>query len=316
MGRIFCICILSLSVAVSLSAQTSSPNPAQKPPQSARQALIEMFLAKDDEAFIKHLPDDAKKALIHAGETSDTSMILKFATLGREFTKPNDKTETFDTGALILTSALGERERVEVNVERDSLMGENDEIELSIHYLKDGQQQAMVVIPDLIFTFRQEKEVWKLVELTAAAHFPLTDPDYLKGLRKQQNDETEQQARNRMNVIAGAEMGYMGKHPDRGYSCSLTALFAPEPDADPNEIVSSDPGQGEPQWYGYSFSLAGCEGNPPSKFQVLATPLDTDGGLQAFCTDQAGTLKSIASARASNCFKRGKPVSDPTQGTD
>ena len=80
-------------------------------------------------------------------------------------------------------------------VEHDSLLGEDDEIELSVHYYKDGQLQPLPVVPDLTFTLKQEKEIWRLTEVTAAAHVPLTDPDYLKGLRKQQNEANESQRR-------------------------------------------------------------------------------------------------------------------------
>jgi len=45
---------------ISLPAQTSSP-----PPQTARQALIEMFLSKNPENFARHLPDAARQSLIH-----------------------------------------------------------------------------------------------------------------------------------------------------------------------------------------------------------------------------------------------------------
>ena len=47
-------------------------------------------------------------------------------------------------------------ERLEVAVEGDSLMGEQDEIELSVHdYKKDGQEQAIPVVLRLIFTLTQ-----------------------------------------------------------------------------------------------------------------------------------------------------------------
>ena len=45
---------------ISSLAQTQAP-----PPQTARQALIEMFLSKNPDAFTKHLPAVASKALIH-----------------------------------------------------------------------------------------------------------------------------------------------------------------------------------------------------------------------------------------------------------
>jgi hypothetical protein len=112
--------------------------------------------------------------------------------------------ETFDTGPNILVSEQPDQhERIEVAVEHDSLMGEQDAIELSVHDYKDGQEQGLPVIPRLIFTFTQERDVWRLTELTVAGHIPLTDPDYLKVLRKQQDETNEQMAQMRMNMIVG-----------------------------------------------------------------------------------------------------------------
>ena len=91
--------------------------------------------------------------------------------------------------------------------------------------------KSLPVVPRLIFTLKQEKEIWRLTEVTVAAHVPLTDPDYLKGLRKQQNEANEAQAQSRVTIIAAAETGYAAKHADRGYTCTLATLFAQEPDA-------------------------------------------------------------------------------------
>src|SRR5205085_5335867 len=169
---------------------------------------------------------------------------------------------------------------VECTVERDSLIGEADEIQLSIHYYKDGQTQPLPVVPDLTFTLKQEKEIWRLTEITVAAHIPLTDPDYLKGLRKQQDEEIESQIRNRIVMIESAESGYMGKHPDAGYSCSLSAFSSHDPSGNPTEDGVLDPGQGNDEWYGYRFTLSGCDGTPSSKYRITAVPADSDAGLK------------------------------------
>ena len=63
-----------------LHAQTVTP----PPPQSARQALLEMFLGKGENDFQKHLPEAAHQALIHKGETPETSSMLRISTIGRQ----------------------------------------------------------------------------------------------------------------------------------------------------------------------------------------------------------------------------------------
>jgi hypothetical protein len=304
---------VAVASSVSLHAQTVSP----PPPQSARQALLEMLFGKGENDFQKHLPEDARKTLIRKGETPETSTILRVSTISRQMVAQGQKVETFDTGSIFLSAVMSEHEKVECDVERDNLMGEADEIELSVHYYKDAQLQALPVVPDLIFTLKQEKEIWRLTELTAAAHIPLTDPDYLKGLRKQQDEEIETQARNRIMVIASGEASYVGKHPDLGYSCSLPTLFFRDPGTNPAENGSVfDPGQGSDEWYGYRFTLSSCEGTPPSKYRVIAIPMDSDAGLKTFCSDESGSVKFMAGGKTSNCFTRGKPISEDNPGTE
>lgn len=303
------VSLVSFATGAALPAQTSTPTP-QPPPQSARQALIEMFMGKGDNDFAKHLPEDARHALIRKGESPETNTILRISTIGRQLAAQGEHLEMFDTGSTLLLSEQNDhRERIEVNVERDSLIGEDDEIELSVQYYKDGQLQSLPIVPRLIFSFRQEKEIWRLIEVTAAAHVPLTDPDYLKGLRKQQDESNEAQAKMRLTLIAGAEAGYVAKHPDMGYNCSLESLFAQDPAAAPGENNGPfDPAQGNSEWNGYRFALTGCEGNPPAKFQVSAVPTDPDAGLKTFCDDQSGTMKFVMGEKISTCFGRGKPV--------
>jgi hypothetical protein len=305
-----------LAVSVSLPAQTSPA--ATPPPQTARQALLEMFLSKTDDAFTRHLTDEARQTLIRKGETPDTSAILRFATFGRELTTQGEHAETFETGpVLFVTEQQDHLQKIEVNVERDSLIGDSDEIELSVHYYKKGQLQSLPVVPTLTFTFQQQKEIWKLTELTASAHVPLTDPDYLKGLRKQQDESNESAAQMRLSIIAGAETSYLAKHPDLGYSCSLQTLFARDPNAIAGEDgVAYDPGQGSDESNQYRFVLTGCEGNPATKFRVTATPVDTDAGMKTFCSDESGTIKFVQSEKPSSCFSRGKPVNAANGGVE
>jgi len=310
MRHVWSILFVALAVCSPLLAQTVTP----PPPQSARQALIEMFMAKDENDFAKHLPDDARKSLIHKGENPDTSVVLRISALGHQMMSEGEHIETFDVGPTILTfDENNGHEKVEVVVERDSLIGEENEIELSVHYYKDGQPQPLPVVPRLIFTLKQEKEIWRLTELTAAAHVPLTDADYLKGLRKQQDESNESAARRRVTVIGMTERNYSARHPDRGYTCTLGTLFAPDPGEETG--YSYDPGQGNEEWSGYRFTLSGCDGNPASKYRVTAVPISTDAEVKMFCIDESGTLKSIAGTKSSACFSRGEVLNAGAQPT-
>ena len=283
-----------LAWSLSLSAQNATP----PSPQSARQALIEMFVGKGQDDFTKHLPDETRQSLIHKGETAEGSIVLKIASAAHEITRPGEHVETFDAGPNILISEdESSHERVEVAVEHDSLNGEEDEIELSVHVTKDGQTQPLPVIPSLLFTLKQQKDIWRLTELTVAAHVPLTDPDYLKALRKYQDDANEQMARTRVGMIVAGETSYVAAHPTTGYTCALANL--------------SDPGQGNEDWNGYRFKLSGCGGAPAKRYRLLATPVDSDAEVKTFCADESGKVKFLKSGDGANCFSEGEAIDTP-----
>src|SRR5258708_2915320 len=219
------ICFVLLAAfALNISSQAQKQPP---PPQTARQALIEMFMGKSPDAFVKHLPKVANQALLRKGENAETSMAQKIAMIGHQFAAQGH-VETFDEGPTLLVSEQEEgKEKVktEVTVERDNLMGESDEIEVSIHVYRDGQPEFLPVIPRLISTMTQEKEVWRLTEATLAAHVPLTSPDYLTGVGKNQDESDENMLSGRMSIIAPTEKTYAAKRSDQGYTCKLADLF-------------------------------------------------------------------------------------------
>lgn len=308
--RLFRLVPFFVAIAGSISLLAQTPAGTPPPPQSARQALLEMFLGKGENDFTKHLPEVAHQALIHKGDSPETNAILKISTIGRQLTAQGEHFESFETGPnLLISEQSNGHEKYEIAVEHDTLLGEDDEIELSVHYYKDGQLQSLPLVPRLIFTLRQEKEIWRLTEVTAAIHAPLTDPDYLKGLRKDQNESNETAAQNRVVAMATAETNYAARHPDRGYACSLGTLIAAEPGAMPGENgFVYDPGQGNEEWSGYRFALMGCDGTPAAKYRITAVPLESDAGIKTFCADESGAFKFVTTEKSSSCFNRGQSV--------
>jgi hypothetical protein len=304
--------VLLVAIAANFSSQAQTLTPSQ-PPQTARQALIEMFMGKSPDAFAKHLPEVASRALIRKGENSGNSVVQKISMIGQQLAAQGH-VETFDVGPTLLLAEQDEsKEKVktEVIVERDNLMGENEDIELSIHVYRDGQPEFLPVIPSLIFSMTQEKEVWRLTEATLALHAPLTDPTYLKGVRKKEDEANENIASARVSMIASAEVSYLSRHPDRGYSCSLTDLFGKEDAAATGNQPAPDyaPTFAGDESSGYHFSLSGCDGNPASKFQVTAVPTESDSGMKAFCADESGTVRFDPKGKGDSCLSRGQVLS-------
>jgi len=156
------VLILFATLTANVAAQSQAPPQKQTPPpQTARQALIEMFMGKGPDSFVKHLPKVASQALIRKGENPETSMVQKISMIGYQIAAQGH-VETFDEGPMLLVSEQEEgKEKVktEVTVERDNLMGESDEIEVSIHMYRDGQPEFLPVVPRLIFSMTQENEV-------------------------------------------------------------------------------------------------------------------------------------------------------------
>lgn len=293
--------VVMMAAGITLTAQSSSP-----PPQTARQALIEMFLSKNPDDFARHLPDNARQALIHKGETEETSFALKIASVGRGMVEQGEHIETFDIGPNILISEQPDHERFEVGVERDSLMGEQDEIEVSIHSYKNGEEEFIPVVPRLIFTLKLEKEIWRLTEVTVEAHVPLTDPEYLKGARKEQNEANQDAALARVNAMAELQKGYAAQHPDVGYSCAFHALTSQNQQTNPTEDGAAAGPQNTEESNTYRFTLTGCGGTPSTKYRFTAVPTDSEAEMKTFCADESGKVKFITSGKPSSCFSAGQ----------
>src|SRR5207302_2397756 len=111
------------------------------------------------------------------------------------------------------------------------------------------------------------------------------DPDYLTGLRRQQDEFNENMASSRMGMIASVEAAYAAQHPDHGYTCKLAELFAQQASADGADQTSgeNDLGLASGEFPGYHFALSACEGSPASKYQITAIPTESDSGMKTFC---------------------------------
>ena len=307
------VLLVTLAANISSQAQPQSKTP---PPQTARQALIEMFLGKSPDAFAKHLPSIANRVLIRKGENPEASIVQRISLIGRQFTAQGHF-ETFEEGPTLLVAEQEEgkqKVKTEVTVEHDNLMGENDEIEISIHVYRDGEPEFLPVVPRLIFSMTQEKDIWRLTEATLAAHVPLTDPDYLNGVRKQEDQVYESIASSRVTMIASAEATYAAKYPDRGYSCNLTELFGKSESGDatdqPSESYASNFAADESSEY--HFSLAGCAGTPATKFHITAVPTESDSGMKVFCADESGTVRFEVNGKGADCLRRGQVLNQST----
>jgi hypothetical protein len=137
----------------------AQPQPA---PQTARQALLEMFFSKMPGTFDKHLPEATKAALGKADPASGASMMQGFSMMTSQLSARGQQLQTFDTGStLLLVEDAQTHSRFEITVESDDLRSDEDTIELSFKSYKDGQQQASGIAPRPTFLMKQETGIWR-----------------------------------------------------------------------------------------------------------------------------------------------------------
>jgi hypothetical protein len=176
MRKVRSLLILS-ALAFPLARAQSSAIPA---PQTARQALMEMFSLKTPGTFVKHLPAATFSALENSGALET---LQQYSMLTTQFHSTGNQLETFETGPVLLTSLDPKTgQRVEVVVDSDSQQGEQDNLTLTFRTYKDKQIQRTPFFPRITFAMKMESGVWKLNEILVSIRLPLADPDFLKSI--------------------------------------------------------------------------------------------------------------------------------------
>jgi hypothetical protein len=273
-----------------LGAQTPPP------PQTARQALIEMFFGTAPKHLEKHLPSATLKSLTKFGNGQDTLMQLSM--MASQIKAGGGKFETFDVGPILLAAEDPQNERVEITVERDDLIGDDDEIELALHITKNAKEQALPFIPRFTFSMKNDSDIWRLSEVSVTVRMPLTDPSFLKTIEDQQRGENEQLAMGWVKNITAAEKSYHAAHG--AYACTLAGLNS-------QKQAYLDPELAAGKKSGYVFAVTACDA---SHYKLAAEPAVVDAEERAFCTDEDGIVRASSDGKAVSCLSRGEPVND------
>ena len=132
--RKLAVALLSLVLSsAGLWAKSGSP----EVPQTARQALMEMFFSKEPGTFLKHLPAATRATLEKSGALT---ALQQYSSLAGQYQTQGRTLQTFETGSVLLASYDSKTgQKVEIVVDNDSLQGAQDVIELSFHTYKDNQ---------------------------------------------------------------------------------------------------------------------------------------------------------------------------------
>jgi hypothetical protein len=276
-------------------------------PQTARQALMEMLFSGSATGFTKHLPDATKAAF-----QNSSPGILGSADFSAGFKNPSKNFQTFPAGPIMMSSEDKRTgEKTEVNIDRDDLMGDRDEIDLSFHTFKNGQEESLTpFFPKLTLTMGMESGIWKLKEVGLNLRVPLDDPQFLKAVKenlaKAASAQNDMAPVSDLNMLLFAEQRYKNAHPDRGYTCSLSDLAKTHYGSGDEARPLLDPALAGGSKDNYTFALSGCGSVPSSSFQITAVPMQS--GHRAYCVDESRTVKFAADGLAATCLSAGQPL--------
>src|SRR5208282_4556376 len=313
---------ISVSLAIVIGCVTGSwSQQSVHAPQTARQALIEMFFSKTPGPFARHLPA-ITRAAIDKFETM--ANLQQFSLMASQMQTQSQSFQTFATGPVLLTADNSKTgQKVEITVENDALHGDQDDIEVSFRVYKNGEAQRTPYMPQLTFAMKKEAQLWTLNEISFTLHLPLADPDLLKAITDNMNKQTAhpqvvytahdetpvQPAGNDAAVLAAmrtiltAEATYAASYPSVGYTCTLSDLDgfgAGEPNEHQAMLINSGLASGKK--YGFVFTLSECSGAPAIGFRLTAAPNANTFGRKTFCADQSGAIRSSEGANAAACM--------------
>ena len=234
MRRVVVCLSLALVSACGLCGETASA------PQTARQALLEMFFSKTPGTLVKHLPAVTLAALEKSGALTS---LQTYSSMATQLQTQGKTVQTFETGSVLLSGQDPKTgDKFEVTVENDALRADQDDIELSFQVYKNGQVERTPFMPQMTFSMKQEEKVWKLNEISVTIHLPLADPDFLKAITEKMTPHagptayaahpeiSAQPAGSDAQVIAAmrsiltAEVTYAATYPNVGYTCTLSNL--------------------------------------------------------------------------------------------
>ena len=284
--------LLPLLFSSSVIAQTAQA------PQTARQALIEMFFGTAPNHLEKHLSDSTRNTFKRMSGEGGMSMLDEFSMFANMTKAGGVKFETFDTGPTLLQAEeVEQNQKTEITVDGDNLSGDEDEIELALHITKEGNEQPLPFIPHFTFTMKTEADVWRLNEIKVEVRVPLADPDFLKNIERQNGKQNEQGAQLAMRTIIGAQNSYHQAHGT--YACNLGGLMAKGQNNGPFADLSTG------KHGGYVYVISGCDG---AQYKVVAEPEINDSGQRAFCSDESGAMRAASDGKATTCLSSGEAV--------
>jgi hypothetical protein len=306
------VLVLAVFTSTFLAAQPQAPAP---PPQTARQALIEMITG-GQQGVMKHLTVEMQKSLDGAGKNKSAQSFAVFD----QMKSASSDFQVFETGqVLFATSDAKNNEKFEIHVDSDDLSGETEDIDISFHQFRDGIEQDIpygTVLSRFTIGMKRQANVWRLNEISVNIKVPVGDPKLVEkfgngmpgmiggkigaGSTGKPEKPRESGLRETTELVGMAELTFARIHPEVGFTCTLSDLAKFNSfNLDPR-IFSGEP------YHGYKFTLSGCQDKPSGSFRLTAEPVSPAAGARAYCTDATNNVRSSDDGLGSSCLASGK----------
>jgi hypothetical protein len=279
----------------------------------------------DENDFKKHLTLEVQQKLEDIRKNSppgsmSPAQVIEAARAGGE-----KNFEAFDAGPVLFSlNDPEERQRWEVRIDGEYLKGDDYQMELSLHRLRQGVDEEPPVDVHLHLSLKQQKGIWRLDVLTVGTRLVLGDPRILDKswwnlpvktssasntppAQTVADDRSKMTPVRALRLIALAEDLYAQKQPANGFTCALSELVEigrGYEDGELYKFIAPEFAQGV--YNGYRFSLRGCSGKTVKTFQAVAEPLAGHG--KAYCTDETKTLRASDDGDGGTCLASGRIV--------
>jgi len=309
----FLAALAFLASAALCAQQAQAP-----PPQTPRQALIEM-ISGGQEGAMKHLTVEMQKSLQGDGKSNAAAQLAAFD----QIKAASADLQVFETGQVLLSANDPKsNEKFEVHVDSDDLSGGTDNMDISFHQFRDGVEQDVpyaAMLSRFTVGMKRQANVWRLNEISINIKVPVGDPKLLEkfgngmpgmiggkigaGADGKPDKPRDMAPREAIQMLGMTESMFARTHPEIGFTCTLADLAKPN-------LLNLDPRifSGEP-YHGYKFSLSGCQDKPSGSFHLVAEPVSPAAGAKAFCTDATNNVRSSADGLGSSCITSGKLAS-------
>lgn len=287
------------SVLLSLLFGAALPFAQTAQPETARQVLIQMFVASERDAFARHLTDETRTKLTEIGLDG---WLARPPIEVRE----GQSLQAFETGPVLMIFLApntveghpSAADKLEVAVVENKDSGDTVLFELRLNRLKEGEEPASRSDPQFKIKMTLEHDMWMI-----------SDIEISRELQQSLQRANGEVAVNSLRALNVAEITYQTQYGH--FTCSL-ADFGGELPGQPDEhhamLIERRLASGAKD--GYLFRISGCNAQG-TRYRISAVPAKSGvSGTRAYCTDSSGFFWYSEDGNAETCFSARRLLAD------